>query len=257
MPIFPPNRPASGPQYLDENAVSVLEHHERLSFSRYLSALRNKVDDMKQRVLRPAMLDQYAGKRVPYAYSRLYGPIPLTKPGALVDDAEVTASTATYLTPRQGNILVGQDGPFVWTGTAVTGYISMAKVNTGVAESLQDIFSPVFPDNGGAIVMNSFGGIFPTPSGWLPQSICFDVELYDKGRGRRLHDDKLPVELFSGASFANKNLSHPTKFAPGTNLEPRIYVTQFTLNCDVADYIENRAYGYVNITFLGYKDLDV
>lgn len=267
MPIFPPNRPASGPQYLDENEVDALEHHQRLSFSRYLSTLRNKVDDLKTKLSRPAMLDQFPGKRVPYAYSRLYGPIPQTSAGPLpsaagVEPGGVGANSATYLTPRNGNVLVGLDGPFYWTSTAVTGYVAMADVSSGSPSApLGDIFDMVVPNNGGATVMNSFGGQFIIRNGTnvvLPMSISFDIELYDKGRGRRLHDDRLPVELFSGASIANKNMSQPTKFAPNTNLEPRIYVNQFTINNYGEEaFIDGAAVAYVNLTFLGYKDLDV
>lgn len=260
MPIFPPNRPASGPQYLDENEVDALEHHQRLAFSRYLSTLRNKVDDLKTKILRPAMLDQFPGKRVPYAYSRLYGPIPQTAAGPL-EDGGTPASATNYLTPRNGNVLVGQDGPFYWTATAVTGYIAMADLDGVTPDPIGDIFDMRFPDGGGATVMNSFGGHFPLDNGasynQLPTSVAFDIELYDKGRGRRLHDDRLPVELFSGASFANKNMSQPTKFAPNTNLEPRIYINQFRINDSRDGFIANRAVAYVNLTFLGYKDLDV
>lgn len=248
----------------------LLERHLTRPFKLYVDTLRNKVSDLADRLNTPAALDQYPGRRVPYAFSRLYGPISPTTPrrsGAPVgfEGLAPLAQPTQFLTPRNGNIKVGQIGSFFWQETSVYAYLSWTyKSDPGLATpvatftSAGDIFDNVIPDNGGAIAFNNFRFIEQGAGSTLSPDISFDIGLYEKTRGRFLHDrDRMPVNVFAGQNFANRKVAQPIRFDPNTELEPRIYVNELrmghTLDTTQA-YNASQVKAYLFVTFLGYLE---
>ena len=57
------------------------------------------------------------------------------------------------------------------------------------------------------------------------QALGYEIVLYDRKRGRALHESKLPFETFFGGQVTLKRLAEPIRFDPNTDLEPRIFVT--------------------------------
>jgi hypothetical protein len=247
----------------------LLERHLTRPFKLYVDTLRYKVSDLVDKLNAPAALDQYPGRRVPYVFSRLYGPIgPTTARRGGDGGFEQLAplvQPAQFVTPRNGNIKVGQIGSFVWTETNVYAYLSWTYsadpgleppagpfANFGAAG---DIFDSVVDRNGGALAFNNFRAV---EGNYSPPYVSFDIGLYEKTRGRFLHDrDRLPVQLFAGQNFANRRVAQPIKFDPNTELEPRIYVNEVRMG-NALD--TNEAYNaaqvkvYVFVSFHGYLE---
>lgn len=262
----------------------LLERHLTRPIKLYVDSLRYKVSDLVDRLNAPAALDQYPGRRVPYAFSRMFGPVGPTTPrrgnaGGFEQFAPLV-QPAQFLTPRNGNIKVGQIGSFIWQETSVYGYLSWTySADPGVVEydifgvpipipvatfsRVGDIFDPVIGDNGGALAFNNFSFIEGQPPGSPlnapnPPNVSFDIGLYEKTRGRFLHDrDRLPVHLFAGQNFANRKVAQPIKFDPNTELEPRIYINEVrmgdTLNTTQA-YNAAQVRVYLFMTFHGYLE---
>lgn len=249
----------------------ILERHLTRPFKQYVDTLRNKVSDLADRLNAPAALDQYPGRRVPYAFSRIYGPIGPTTPrrgdAGGFEELAPLAQPAQFLTPRNGNIKVGQIGSFLWQETSVYAYLSwtysadpgLAPINVATFPSAGDIFDNVFPDNGGALAFNNFRFLEYAPPGpfssGVPPDISFDLGLYEKTRGRFLHDrDRMPINVFAGQNFANRRVAQPIRFDPNTELEPRIYINEVrmgnTLDTDQA-YNAAQVKVYLFVTFHG------
>jgi hypothetical protein len=257
----------------------LLERHLTRPFKLYVDTLRNKVSDLADRLNSPAALDQYPGRRVPYAFSRLYGPVGPTTPrrgdAGGFEELAPLAQPAQFILPRNGNIRVGQIGSFFWQETNVYAYLSWTYsadpgplgngLVTPVATfpSAGDIFDNVFPDNGGALAFNNFRFLdySPPPVGFatvLPPDVSFDLGLYEKTRGRFLHDrDRMPINVFAGQNFANRKVGQAIRFDPNTELEPRVYINEVrmgnVLDTDQA-YNAAQVKVYLIITFHGYLE---
>jgi hypothetical protein len=65
---------------VDRNFRDVYQKLAELPLRRYTEVLRNKAQDLTNMLIDPAYFDQYPSKRVPWIFSRTYGPIPLTAP---------------------------------------------------------------------------------------------------------------------------------------------------------------------------------
>lgn len=65
---------------VDRNFRDVYQKLAELPLRRYTEVLRNKAQDLTNMLVDPAYFDQYPSKRVPWIFSRTYGPIPLTAP---------------------------------------------------------------------------------------------------------------------------------------------------------------------------------
>lgn len=249
----------------------ILERHLTRPFKQYVDTLRNKVSDLADRLNAPAALDQYPGRRVPYAFSRIYGPIGPTTPrrgdAGGFEELAPLAQPAQFLTPRNGNIKVGQIGSFLWQETSVYAYLSwtysadpgLAPISVATFPTAGDIFDNVFPENGGALAFNNFRFLENAPPGLLsagvPPDVSFDLGLYEKTRGRFLHDrDRMPINVFAGQNFANRKVAQPIRFDPNTELEPRIYINEVrmgnTLDTDQA-YNAAQVKVYLFVTFHG------
>ena len=248
----------------------ILERHLTRPFKMYVDTLRNKVSDLADRLNSPAALDQYPGRRVPYAFSRIYGPIGPTTPrrgdAGGFEELAPLAQPSQFILPRNGTIKVGQIGSFLWQETSVYAYLSWTygadpglPGNQATFAAAGDIFDNVIPNNGGALAFNNFRfaeyappGPFAVP---LPPDVSFDLGLYEKTRGRFLHDrDRMPINVFAGQNFANRKVAQPIRFDPNTELEPRIYINEVrmgnTLDTDQA-YNAAQVKVYLFVTFHG------
>ena len=246
----------------------ILERHLTRPFKMYVDTLRNKVSDLADRLNSPAALDQYPGRRVPYAFSRIYGPIGPTTPrrgnlGGFEEFAPLV-QPSQFILPRNGTIKVGQIGSFLWQETSVYAYLSWTYSadpnlpgNQATFTAAGDIYDNVIPNNGGALAFNNFRFIEGTSGGTFPLSpdVSFDLGLYEKTRGRFLHDrDRMPINVFAGQNFANRKVAQPIRFDPNTELEPRIYINEVRMG-NILD--TNQAFNaaqvkvYLFVTFHG------
>ena len=227
---------------------TLLDKHRQLPFKRFMDLIGAKLDDLNDLLLKPAPYDQGPGRIIPYAMPALFGPIPLTtagRDGGMVGQdgfqkLAALADPAKYIIPRTGDLLVGRDFSFHCHSMAAYGFVNWGyKSNPGFnvpytnPQGVGDIFDIVGPDpsvgpNGGAMPLDFFGGTFSTLSTPQPNlpNISFDVELYDKIRGRRLHDGKLPVEMFGGGRLGHRKTASPIPFEKGSKIEPRLFINE-------------------------------
>lgn len=247
----------------------ILERHLTRPFKMYVDTLRNKVSDLADRLNSPAALDQYPGRRVPYAFSRIYGPIGPTTPrrgdAGGFEELAPLAQPSQFILPRNGTIKVGQIGSFLWQETSVYAYLSWTygadpglPGNQATFAAAGDIFDNVIPNNGGALAFNNFRfieGNPALPNPILAPDVSFDLGLYEKTRGRFLHDrDRMPINVFAGQNFANRKVAQPIRFDPNTELEPRIYINEVRMgNALATDQAYNAAQVkvYLFVTFHG------
>jgi hypothetical protein len=93
---------------VDRDKNDVYKKLAELPLRRYVEVLRNKAQDLTSMLGAPAYFDQYPSKRVPWIFSRTYGPIPLTatrhtpptEPMNVVKvlESTITARNATTIT---------------------------------------------------------------------------------------------------------------------------------------------------------------
>lgn len=245
----------------NERPRNVFEAHLARPFKKAVDIVRNRVNKLSVRMASQAFLDQYPARSVPYIYSKLYGPFGLLAPrrngqtgllglGPVVD-------LGAFATPRNSNIVVNREGPFYWCSTNATAYVTLTGGGLVVpapvlpAGPAGDIFDPVFTNNGGGVSLNSFDGPF-----------VWDYVLYDRKRGRRLHDDHMPPQVITAQNYANKENATPIRFDPNTEIEPRVRllsVNPIGPAVDDSDAVYNDAVDrtavFLNIMFIGYKVL--
>jgi hypothetical protein len=249
-------------QSTNERPRSAFEAHLRRPFKRAVDIVRNRVNDLSVRMASQAFLDQYPARSVPYIFSKLYGPFDLlaTRNNGEVgfDGNAPVVDLGAFITPRNQNIVVNREGSFYWCSTNVTGLVSLTYTSDpGTSPTppidttpVSDIFNPVIPANGGAVsLLNFFGEGF---------RICWDLVLYDKKRGRQLHDGYLPPQVISGQGYSNKQNASPIRFDTNTEIEPRVRLLEVrpgaALDTDQA-YDAAQFNGYLAIMFNGYKVL--
>lgn len=264
---------------------TLLQKHRQLPFARFMDLISSKLDDLNDLLRTPSPFDQSPGRQVPYCIPVLYGPLPLTTPvrqnaeTGLVDQTgfETLAKLATpdkFFLPRNGDILVGRElsvninslcayGFVNWGYTTDPGFDVPYTNPRGVG----DIFDAVGPDpsvdaNGGAMPLDFFGGTFSTVS--LPQpnlpNIAFEVELYDKVRGRRMHNNRLPVEMFQGGRLAHRRTPSPLVWKQGTKIEPRLFVTEIRMGSvldGLTAYQAASVKAYVCLVFKGVQKVEI
>lgn len=235
---------------LDRQFNDLLGRHLTKPFSQYINTLRNKIADLNDLLNSPAALDQYPGRAIPFAFTRLYGPVGPTSPrrdsvgGVGFEGLAPVANSSQFVLPRNGNIKVGRFGSFVWCETQVTTYLSWTYASAPGAPEVPinvrsfgtlvgDIFDNVRENNGGAMVMQNnrfvnelYGSVIPASNADTPNA-SYEWGFYDKLRGRFLHDnDRLPSQLFWGQNFANKKTAEGVRFDANTEIEPRLYVNE-------------------------------
>jgi hypothetical protein len=265
---------------------NAFEAHLLRPFKHGIDNVRQRIRGLTQRANDPVFLDQYPARAVPYVFSKLYtfdmvAPRRVEAPqgGTGYWLSAPVVELGEFILPRNGNLFVGRDGPFYWCSSNIAGYMSFTYDSApGIGDGgvvplpVSDIFNRAIEDNGGALQTSYFWGSFGRPDPLAPGSlggemprICFDMEMYDRKRGRRLHEERLPPQLFSAGNYANKDRSHVTRFDPNTEIEPRVRLLDVCPGEElVADPVAgNQQFaaaqfrGYLNIIFKGFKVLEV
>lgn len=274
-------------QQHDDLPVRALLHNKR----DIVSDLGNKLDDMGWT---PDLSGSTIGRRRPLAFSRVYGPIGMQAtrniPGApgFLGNAPVVQPN-TFILPTTNNILTGRNTTFFWTGVHAVSYISWTYTapidpayNGGTNVPVNplpagDLFAPVFEKNGGAqLLLNNSGFSFTSADSFLlgqdnpgKPKLCFQLELYDKRRGRLINDGRLPGEMFATGGYGVKELGHAVRVDPDTEIEPRVYITE----CRMTQLLEQPAtvgppaypapYSvasvacWINLVFKGYANTEI
>ena len=244
---------------------------------RILQGLLTRIDDADRRLNSPGQ--QGPQGRKPQSLCVTWGPIGLQSPrreGTVGFYGKAPlVSPGTYLTPNYPttvNPFVATPGPFYWCSTGVYadfGWTYTAAIaRAPVAGPQAGLFDPAIAQNGGGIVLNNFagtqqfkqGGIFspppPGPAAPVRPRICAEIDVYDKTRGRSLTSGRVPVETFAGGAYGFKCLPEPLRFERGTQIEPRLYVTE----CGMTDALNADAYYdiadvkvYVTMVMKGYN----
>lgn len=236
------------------------ENHKRRLLDDYVNVLRNKVHDLSRIIWRDngvdVFADQHSGNVKPFCYSRVWGPLTYQ-----------SASLTQYILPSYpspSSIVVGREGAFWWdeVNCAVFSSWPMSPVDTVNVPAVGFIFDSAFKQNGGAIP-DPLMGLSVKANDHRQHPIGFDMVLYDKKRGRALHDDRLPREFFDGGRVTNKSLAEPIRFDPNSELEPRLYLNSpledetgvITLD-DGIHTVKTTRYIWINIMFKGHIALE-
>lgn len=274
-PIRGKERPDVQQQH-DELPVRSLLHVKR----DHVSDANNKLDDLGWT---PDLSGSTIGRRRPAAFSRLFGPIGLQatrhvagKVGFLKLAPIVQPNT--FILPTTTNIITGRNSTFFWKSTHITSYLSWTYL-TASPDPLNprpftpvpagNLLSPVFDTNGGGqLFLNNSGFSFTAAASYLlgqddpgQPKLCFEVELYDKRRGRLLSDGRLPGEMFATGGFGPKELCNAVRIDPDTEIEPRVYVTEcrMTRYLDQSDqnYLDSSVACWINLVFKGYASTEI
>lgn len=253
---------------------TLLERHLTRPLAAAIACVRDKARDLNDQLNSPAAFDQYDGRIIPFAFQRWYGPIPLTTPRRYDNSsngfeklATVANQTTFYLPRYKGNIRTNRRGVFIWEATAIHSYMSwtwssnqsMGGLTQETFASVGDIFDPVFPNNGGAMLMNNnrYVDLLQTGAGEVLDvpNASFELGLYDKKRNRYLHDGtRLPTALFSGQQFINRMTAEPMPLDDNTEIEPQLYVDEVRIREEIdTDTIFNACQFrlWVSLTLLG------
>jgi hypothetical protein len=113
---------------VDRNFRDVYQKLAELPLRRYAEVLRNKAQDITGMLGSPAYFDQYPSKRVPWIFSRTYGPIPLTATRHYDDVLESGTATA-------GGANTLTDGGAAWTVDAFIGCLVTITSGTGAGQT--------------------------------------------------------------------------------------------------------------------------
>lgn len=256
---------------------TLVEKHRQLPLKRFMDLISSKIDDINDILKVPTPYDQGPGRIIPYSIPVLYGPLPLTTARradatAGVAGFETLAPLATqsnFFVPRNGDILIDQEFTFKCNSMMAYGFVNWGyAADPGFTvplidpQGVGDIFDDVLNENGGAMPLDFFGGTFSSISAEQPNlpNIAFEVELYDRIRGRRMHERRLPVEMFQGGRIANPLRASPLTFEKGSKIEPRLFVTEIRmgsiLDTDQA-FNAARVKAYVCIVFKGEQHIAV
>lgn len=266
--------------------ANLVEKHKQLSFKRFLDLIDAKLDDLNDFLLKPAPYDQSPGRTIPGTIPVWFGPLPLTTArrttvatNSAAAGHELLATLATpdkFFIPRNGDINTGRESSFRaysmsaygfvnWGYTAQPGFnVPTSIVNVkGVGDILDAVGdNPAIGQNGGAMPLDFFGGTFSTISTPQPNlpNISFEIELYDKLRGRRLHDGRLPSEMFGGGRHGPRKTPSPLVFPQGSKIEPRLYLTELRMGSildTTAAFNAASVKGWVCLVFKGIESLEV
>lgn len=117
---------------VDRDLNDVYKKLAELPLRRFAEVLRNKAMDLVSQLGQPAYFDQYPSKRVPWIFSRTYGPIPLTSTRKLPSTSEVlVSSTATAL----GGAFTLVDATQAWTVDEFAGFTVTITAGTGIGQT--------------------------------------------------------------------------------------------------------------------------
>lgn len=261
----------------------VQTQHEELPVRGLLAVKRDQVSDLNNKLdeigWMPDLSGATLGRRRPIAFSRVYGPIGMqtTRRVGVAGFRGLApiVQPNTFILPTTTNILTGRNTTFFWVSTHVVSYISWTYT-AGTVPSTRpwtttpagDLFSSVVEQNGGAqLLLNNSGFSFTSADSFMlgqdnpgKPKLCFELEFYDKRRGRFISDGRLPGEMFATGAYSPKELAAPVRVDPDTEIEPRVYVTE----CRMTDYLETTVnYNaasvscWINLTLRGYASTEV
>lgn len=223
-------RPASGEQVQGP----IKKRPDIYSLRRKINQLNCRLDDAG---FPPPFMDQFPGKRAPFAYSKRYGPAAITvarRNGSTGFEGLCTVATPDqYLLPLNANINVAPNTDFWLCGISVYANYSLTyESGSGLTvrefTNGKDIFDPV-EQNGGAIALTTFEdprcsvAMEINETGVL-QGLGLDLDLYDRNRGGKLTEIPTPLVQFSGQASVNKEQGAMAVLEGGTEIEPRLYV---------------------------------
>jgi hypothetical protein len=107
-------------------------------------------------------------------------------------------------------------------------------------------------------VLRNFSGV--GLGDYQPPKLCFDVEMYDRKRGRSITDGRVPGEVFMGSAYEFKSTGTPVRFDVDSEIEPRVYVNQLRPSGVqiAADHVfdASQVAAYLNIVWKGYYALE-
>lgn len=260
-------------------ATDAFDRHLVRPFLQRMHGLRQRVADAITELGDNAQLDQYPARRVPAHTTRIFGPI--TAPIVARRNASsaqenspaagtgVLAQPDVFITPRNGNILVGRDGRFVLRKLSAHAYMSLtwsvdpADLPTNVqAFSVQgDLFDDVVRGNGGGLVMDQFGYVPVAVNAVGANNLAFTtfawrLGLRDKKRDRFLHDgESLPSSVFAGGALT-KSLAFDGRFEEATEIEPRLYIDEIStaLQLTATDLVDVRWKLWLVLSMGGYVE---
>ena len=243
----------------------MFEAHLARPFKRAVDWSRNRVNDLSVRMAAPAFLDQYPGRAVPYYFAMKYdlGLLATRRNGIVgFDGLAPVVDLGDFLVPEK-NMFVNREGAFHWTSSNITGYASLTyDANPGFATVINprpvgDIFDRAIENNGGALVQNYF---FSHVDYQTRAMTCFDVQIYDRKRSKRLHEGWLPMQTLCGQDFANKRSARPARFDPNSEIEIRVRLLEERMGdlLDTTQAFDAAQFrGYLYIVIGGYKVLEV
>ncbi len=261
-------RPASGEQVQGPRRR---KRPDVYSLRRKINQLNLKLDDAG---FPPPFMDQYPGKRVPFAYSKRYGPVPITvtrRNGSTGFEGLCTVATPDeYLLPLNGNINVSVNTDFWLCGVSVYVYYSLtygtgSSYTVATFSSGGDLFSPVpAPSNGGGIPLTQLAD--PRLSTDLADDLAtgalqgcgLDLDLYDRNKAGKMTEFPIPTIMFSGQAAANKDIPVNSVWEGGSEIEPRIYVRAMNgMPADATDASINAAIfkAWPIVVFHGFTEL--
>lgn len=233
-----------------------------LPFRRFALAQLNRAQDLVERLGVPALADQYAGKNEPALFSCWYGPIPMQatrRVGAVgFSGLAPLVDPSTPVLPRDTNPLTGSDRSFMWLDWNISAYLQWGYKSDpaipGVlvpidSAPLADIFSPVL-GNGGAQVLQNFSQVFEDKP-----RVCFEIDLYDKKRGRSMTNGRIPGQVVLGGGYEFKRQFGPMRWDPDTEIEPRIFITEVKMTDALATtqaFNAAQVAVYLNLCFRGF-----
>lgn len=196
--------------------LNIFKGLAELPVRRAIQLLRNKVSDISRNVESPAFFDQYPGKCLPYIYSKTYQ-------FGEVDPEDSFTDTTSFLLPTNGNILTGRDASFYWCETNAFLFVQSnvaPQANAGLFSTAQN--------GGGAIGLNNTQGPEATVNQSLLDSTfaCFEIDLYDKKRGRSITNGFIPGQTFFAGSTGYRRWRQATRWDPDSEIEPRVRITQ-------------------------------
>lgn len=121
---------------VDRNFRDVYQKLAELPLRRYAEVLRNKANDIVSQLGAPAYFDQYPSKRVPWIFSRTYGPIGQTA----TRHVQATEVILTSTTTGPGDAVTLVDAAQAWTPDQWAGGNYQVLINDGpLAGRLNDI----------------------------------------------------------------------------------------------------------------------
>jgi len=214
------------------------------------------------------------GQARPMAVSRFFGPIYVTNPGDNPDlypegIPNSVINTDNYVLPNYPSVypaLAGEWGHFVCSRITFNSYVSITyKPWVGAPANLATVdlaagalFAPT-SQNGGAINLNNWSDAAQDNTVTRPH-LCAELDLYNNTEGYSLTQGRAGMEMFVGGFAGETHFPTPAVWRRGTEIEPRLYVTDFRLGDffmqeDIEDYIDNvQAVAWVNVTFIGHTE---